>query len=275
MFYEVLVAFGIVCVLAWLALHFVKPIRRDAQAEVKTLPNSENDRAGGGLPPELSPATIQHYLEAYSGDRSSLEKYVWSLRERFEGHFEIKVIEQNVRKANVRKELLDAACEMLRAERRLRRLPQKEDLKDARLETQLLEEQAKQQEVEWKIEHGEELRDLEHQHKVRDLEKKIADQDPKPAKKLSRAEMLAAKLEAQDKIKNEIQTREAEELRLFRLSKRAKPARDPKEYEDESAWLADWREVGGNHEDLVLSEYENIKKRYRKMLDGALEDLNK
>jgi flagellar biosynthesis GTPase FlhF len=227
---------------------------------------------------ELDPKNLHQNLTRFAGNSSALQNYVNGLRARFDGYVEIKVIEQQVLKANVRKDLADAVIAMLRSERELQRLPHEEELKDAQIETQLLEEQAKQQDIEWRIEHEEELRELEHQYKIQKLKKKTADLNQKPVEhtpkpRPSREEQLASRLIAQKKIREQIQTEEQEELLKFRLEKRPNLAKDKQVYEDEAVWLADWREVGGDHEDFVLGEYENNKKRYRKMLNDALDEL--
>jgi len=267
--FELLIFLGIVCLGIWLVMLFQKsrPAFSSEGMEVMRMIKASS---------ELDPKNLYQNLTRYAGDQSALQNYVNGLRARFDGYVEIKVIEQQVRKANVRKDLADAVIAMLRSERELNRLPDEEELKDAQIETQLLEERAKQQDVEWRLKHGDEFREHEHQYKIQEIKKKTEDLYQKPAEpkpKPSREAQLAARLAAQKKIREQIQAEEQEELLRFRLEKRPDITKDKQVYEDAAVWLADWREVGGDHEDFVLGEYENIKKRYRNMLNDALAEL--
>ena len=267
--FELLIVLGIVCLAVWFVMLFQKS-RSTFSVERMEVVRTMNTSS------ELDPKNLHRSLTSYAGDGSALQMYVNSLRDRFERHVGIKVIEQKVREANVRKDLLDAVIAMLKTERELQRLPREEELKDAQVETQLLGEQSKQQDLEWDIEHSGELRELEHRYKVQKLEKKTADLDrkpPEPRPKPSPEETLLSKMAARRKIREQVQAEEREELLKFRLEMRPNPIKDKQIYEDEAVWLADWREVGGMHEDFVLGEYENIKKRYRKMLDDALAEM--
>lgn len=264
-----LIVFGGICLAVWLVMLF----RKSRTA----FPVQGMEVASRMNMADLNPENLRRNLARYADNRSALAKYVTSLKSRFEGRIEIKDLEQYIRKANVRKGLADAAIAMLRAEREWQRLPQEEDLIDAQVETKRLKEQVEQQDLKWKIKHEDELRELKHQYEMRELEKKTADLDrkpPEPKPRPSPREKVASKLAAEKEVREQIQGQEREELRNFRLGKRPNPAKDREVYEDEAVWLADWREVGGEHEDFVLGEYENIKKRYRKMLDDALEELN-
>ena len=271
MVYTLLLILGVVCLAAWVIMLFLKPKsgpRGDLVGVVRAM----------NISSDLNPKEIQRNLTFYAGDRSALQIYVSGLRERFEMHVGIKVIAQKIREANVRKELLDAACEMLQAERGLQRLPQVEDLKDAQVKTQLLEEQQKQEKIQRDMRGAQEIADLDLEYNKKKRRKDIADLDKeppesKPRPRPSPEEVVTSKMAGRRKIREQVQAEEREELLKFRLEMRPNPSKDKQVYEDEAVWLADWREVGGDHELFVLGQYENIKKRYSKMLDDALAEL--
>ena len=167
--YELLTIGGVGCLAAWIIMLFLKP-KKTLNKELHTMAVIPT---GPELPTELDPGELKRNLDFYSGDSSALQKYVTSLRQRFETSVGIKVIEQKIREANVRKELMDTVYEMLKSEGRLRRVSQEEELEDQRLRTQLLQEQAEQQDIEGKLDRGQELASLDHDYQTKKLRRKI------------------------------------------------------------------------------------------------------
>jgi hypothetical protein len=272
MIYVILVIVGAICLVVYLVMLFSKS-RATLHEEVQVMALSPD---GSKMPSELDPATLRRNLTRYAGDQSALQSYVYSLRERFEISVGIKVFEQRIREAGVKKELLARVLDLLRTEGELRRLPQEEALKEAQITTQLLRERAAQEQLQDEMGDQRKIRKLESGLKLKELEKKHADLDREAAKPQQPPDPVA-EYRAQAQLKTELKKIDIEEGQKIKKAQREsesaqesemeadlqKARKDsyPEAWESEGKWIENLeaKREKITYVDLMIEAYEQKK----------------